>query len=460
MPNGALSSARAGLLRGFGVCNTIEALGFGLDEEADLRCGSDGTFELRIGSMSNGQGHDTVYAQIAADRLGVSMDRIRVIQGDTDDIAYGTGTGACRSLVVGGAAVAHAADGAIEKAEAVASVLLEAAIEDIRFRDGRFVVAGTDRSVALDRVVTQAGGIAVRERFLPENFTFPNGAHCCEVEVDPETGDARVDRYAMVHDCGTPVNPVLVEAQLRGGVVHGLGQAFSEHVCLRPRERPDTFRLLSRLRPAASGRRARVAILLRTQSGSHFRQSDGREGGRRGGRGDFAGTRGERGSRRVASARRDRYFDADDACAGARRDRTGGRRRSATPPLRALTGRPTRPRDRDCRGPALRLGSRQGRSARRVKTSRTASPGPKGSLARAEFRREEISLRRERLRRRQRVVTLQGPGRLASVLFGPERASQEVRRLRQILKPRASSAQWITRPHEAANLRRSREKFG
>ena len=224
------SSARAGLLRGFGVCNTIEALGFGLDEEADLRCGADGTFELRIGSMSNGQGHDTVYAQIAADRLGMPMDRIRVIQGDTDDIAYGTGTGACRSLVVGGSAVAHAAEQAIEKAGTVASVLLEAAIEDIEFREGRFVVAGTDQAIALDRIVSRVGGIEVRERFLPEGFTYPNGAHCCEVEVDPETGEARVDRYAMVHDCGTPVNPALVEAQLRGGVVHGLGQAFSEHV--------------------------------------------------------------------------------------------------------------------------------------------------------------------------------------------------------------------------------------
>lgn len=224
------SSTRAGLLRGFGVCNTIEALGFGLDEEADLRCRSDGTFELRIGSMSNGQGHDTVYAQIVGDRLGTPMDRVRVIQGDTDEIAYGTGTGACRSLVVGGSAVAHAADRVIEKAGTIASVLLEAATEDIEFRDGRFIVAGTDRAVTLDRVVSRAGGIEVRERFLPDDCTYPNGAHCCEVEVDPETGDARVDRYAMVHDCGTPVNPTLVEAQLRGGVVHGLGQAFSEHV--------------------------------------------------------------------------------------------------------------------------------------------------------------------------------------------------------------------------------------
>ena len=228
------NSASRGLLRGFGICNTIEALGFGLDEEADIRCAADGQVELRIGSMSNGQGHDTIYAQIVAGKLGIPIEAVRVIQGDTDDIAYGTGTGACRSIIVGGSAVAETTDRVIEKGMDAASVLLEVSVEDIGFADGNYVVAGTDRQVCFADVVRKAGGIDARDRFLPGDFTYPNGTHCCEVEVDPETGAAAIDRYVMVHDCGTPVNPMLVEAQLQGGVVHGLGQAFSEHVIYDP----------------------------------------------------------------------------------------------------------------------------------------------------------------------------------------------------------------------------------
>lgn len=224
------ASARAGRLRGFGVCNTIEALGFGLDEEADIRCAADGQVVLRIGSMSNGQGHDTIYAQIVAGKLGVPIETVRVIQGDTDDIAYGTGTGACRSIIVGGSAVAETTDRVIEKGLEAAAEILEASPEDIEFRDGDYVVTGTDRKAGFLQVLAQANGIDARDRFLPGDFTYPNGTHCCEVEIDPETGAATIDRYVMVHDCGTPVNPMLVEAQLQGGVVHGLGQAFSEHL--------------------------------------------------------------------------------------------------------------------------------------------------------------------------------------------------------------------------------------
>ena len=228
------ASSRARLLRGFAVCNTIEALGFGLDEEADLRCAPDGQVELRIGSMSNGQGHDTIYAQVVAGKLGIPVDAVRVIQGDTDDIFYGTGTGACRSIIVGGSAVAVTTDIVIEKGLQAAAMLLEASVEDVIFREGIYEVAGTDRRVDFEQAAARAGGIDARGRFLPKDFTYPNGAHCCEVEVDPETGAASIDRYIMVHDCGTPVNPMLVEGQLQGGVVHGLGQAFSEHVVYDP----------------------------------------------------------------------------------------------------------------------------------------------------------------------------------------------------------------------------------
>jgi len=228
------ASRESGLLRGFGICNTIEALGFGLDEEADIRCYPGGRVELRIGSMSNGQGHDTIYAQIVAGKLGIPIDDVRVIQGDTDDIAYGTGTGACRSIIVGGSAVAQTTDVIIEQGVRTAASLLEAAGEDIGFREGRYEVTGTDRTLSFAAVVKHSGGIDARDRFKPNDFTYPNGTHCCEIEIDPETGEAAIDRYTMVHDCGTPVNPMLVEAQLQGGVVHGLGQAFSEHVVYDP----------------------------------------------------------------------------------------------------------------------------------------------------------------------------------------------------------------------------------
>lgn len=227
-------SAGKGLLRGFGICNTIEALGFGLDEEADIRCLPEGEIELRIGSMSNGQGHDTIYAQILAGKLGVPIETVRVIQGDTDDIAYGTGTGACRSIIVGGSAVADTTDRVIEKGLIHAAALLESAAEDIEFSEGCYTVSGTDRRVLFSDIVKHAGGVDACDRFRPSDFTYPNGTHCCELEVDPETGAVSIDRYIMVHDCGTPVNPMLVEAQLQGGVVHGLGQAFSEHVIYDP----------------------------------------------------------------------------------------------------------------------------------------------------------------------------------------------------------------------------------
>ncbi len=225
-----LASARDGKLRGFGLCNTIEALGFGLDEEADIRCAANGSVELRIGSMSNGQGHDTIYAQIVAGKLGLPVGSVLVIQGDTDDIAYGTGTGACRSIIVGGSAVVCTTDRLIEAGMEPAAGLLEAAVEDVEFVDGCYRVIGTDKSMAFSDVLREVGGLDARDRFMPQDFTYPNGAHCCEVEVDPETGSVEIDRYIMVHDCGTPVNPMLVEAQLQGGVVHGLGQAFSEHL--------------------------------------------------------------------------------------------------------------------------------------------------------------------------------------------------------------------------------------
>ena len=167
------ASLRARLLRGFAVCNTIEALGFGLDEEADLRCAPDGQVELRIGSMSNGQGHDTIYAQVVAGKLGIPVDAVRVIQGDTDDIFYGTGTGACRSIIVGGSAVAVTTDIVIEKGLQAAAMLLEASVEDVIFREGIYEVAGTDRRVDFEQVAARAGGIVLGAVFCLKISPIP-----------------------------------------------------------------------------------------------------------------------------------------------------------------------------------------------------------------------------------------------------------------------------------------------
>jgi aerobic carbon-monoxide dehydrogenase large subunit len=236
--------ARArGRLRGFGIANPIEVAGGPYTavnpDTAELRVNPDGSVSLFAGSTSMGQGNETAFAQIVADRLGVAPDRVQVFWGDSDALGAGRGNGGSGALTVGGSAVTRAVDKVIERGRRIAAHLLEAATEDVVFRDGRFGVAGTDRGVTLENVARIAyqprrlppgmeSGLSETAAFMPPAVTFPNGSHVCEVEIDPETGAVRIVRYAVVDDVGRMVNPMLVKGQIHGGVVQGLGQGLFE----------------------------------------------------------------------------------------------------------------------------------------------------------------------------------------------------------------------------------------
>ena len=234
------ASAARGRCRGQGYAVYIEQSGMGADEFAELRFDPAGTLTMLMGTQSSGQGHQTAYAQLAAERLGIPPEKVRVLQGDSAAIGFGRGTGGSRSLPVGGAAAAHAAEKLIQKGRKIAAQLLEAAEADVLFEDGQFAIAGTDRSVGIQEVARAAfdptklpeglePGFAESGHFTPPAPTFPNGCHLCEVEVDPDTGQIAIERYLVVDDFGTVVNPLLLQGQVQGGVAQGVGQAMLEN---------------------------------------------------------------------------------------------------------------------------------------------------------------------------------------------------------------------------------------
>jgi carbon-monoxide dehydrogenase large subunit len=182
--------------------------------------------------MSNGQGHETAYAQLVAGQLGVDPEDVVVVQGDTDRIASGHGTGGSASLSIGGAALSVAADDLVRRALKPAADALEAAEADVVFEDGLFRIAGTDRSITITDVGRTLGDKILRAEgfWKPGSPTFPNGCHIAEVEIDPDTGATSLAAYTMVHDFGRVLNPLLLEGQMQGGVVQGIGQALQEHV--------------------------------------------------------------------------------------------------------------------------------------------------------------------------------------------------------------------------------------
>lgn len=218
---------------GFGIAACVEACGFGYDEQAELRVGADGTVTLLIGTQSSGQGHASSYARLIAAELGVPPASVRVVQGDTDAISSGNGTGACRSLTVGGSAVRLAAAEVAERARRVAADLLEASPDDVACEGEGWSIVGTDRRVGFAAVAAAAfdgerSALDSAMRFSPSNFTFPAGVHAAEVEVDAETGELTLARYTIVHDVGRPISPAIVAGQLQGGVALGIGQALGE----------------------------------------------------------------------------------------------------------------------------------------------------------------------------------------------------------------------------------------
>jgi carbon-monoxide dehydrogenase large subunit len=231
-------SESRGRLRGIGLGCYIEAAA-AMDESAEVVFENDGTVTILIGTLTNGQGHATTYSQVLSDALGVPFESINLVQGDTARIATGGGTGGSRSMMVGGAALTHAAEQIIEKGTKIAAHMLEAAEADIEFADGTFSIVGTDRTLSIAEVAVAAKDAAN----LPEGVepgldtkadsnvadgTYPNGCHICEIEVDPDTGSVEIINYAVVDDFGRVVNPLLLAGQVHGGIVQGAGQALME----------------------------------------------------------------------------------------------------------------------------------------------------------------------------------------------------------------------------------------
>jgi aerobic carbon-monoxide dehydrogenase large subunit len=247
------ASAANGKLRGVGFSAYIEACGLapsqavgslgagvGLWESAEVRVNMVGTVEVLTGSHSHGQGNETTMAQVVCDRLGIPIDNVSIVHGDTDKVQMGMGTYGSRSGAVGISAIVKALDKIEAKAKKVASHVLEASEHDIEFKDGKFTVKGTDKSIDFTTVALSAyaahkfngqelePGLKETAFWDPPNFTFPAGVHICELEVDPQTGVVTIDRWTAVDDFGKLINPMIVEGQIHGGVAHGIGQALME----------------------------------------------------------------------------------------------------------------------------------------------------------------------------------------------------------------------------------------
>jgi carbon-monoxide dehydrogenase large subunit len=253
------ASEAKGLKRGLGYSCYIEACGIapsniagalgaraGLFEAGEVRVHPTGTVTVFTGSHSHGQGHETTFAQVVAAKLGIPVENVEIVHGDTGRILFGMGTYGSRSLAVGGSAIVKAVDKVIAKGKKIAAHLLEAADTDIEFENGEFKVAGTDKKVAFGNVALTAyvphnypldklePGLNENAFYDPTNFTYPSGTYVCEVEVDPETGRVRVDKFTAVDDFGNIINPMIVEGQVHGGIGQGLGQAMLEGVVYDP----------------------------------------------------------------------------------------------------------------------------------------------------------------------------------------------------------------------------------
>jgi aerobic carbon-monoxide dehydrogenase large subunit len=237
-------STRRGRLRGLGIGPYLEGTGGVPQEFAEVRVLPEGVVEVPIGALSQGQGHETVFAQVVAERLGVPFDSVRIVMGDTDRVARGLGTFASRSMVRAGSAAVEASDALIAAGRTMAARLLEAAAGDIEYDDGAFRVVGTDRAIGIFDVARAAAagrlpaelGTTLGAARMHENpaFAFANGCEVCEVEVDAETGAVQILALSMVDDSGRSVNPMIVHGQMHGAVAQGIGQALTERCAYDP----------------------------------------------------------------------------------------------------------------------------------------------------------------------------------------------------------------------------------
>jgi carbon-monoxide dehydrogenase large subunit len=248
------ASEAKGMLRGVGFSCYIEACGIapsavvgslgagvGLWESAKIRFTHTGVCQVMTGTHSHGQGHETTFAQLIAEKLGLPIENVEIVHGDTDKTPVGMGTYGSRSLAVGGQAIVNAAQKIVDKGKKIAAHLLEASEADIEFKDGKFTVAGTDREKTLGEVVFEAyvphhipqglvePGMEESAFYDPANFTYPSGTYICEVEVNPDTGMVFIDRITAVDDFGKVINPMIVEGQVHGGLAQGIGQAIAEN---------------------------------------------------------------------------------------------------------------------------------------------------------------------------------------------------------------------------------------
>lgn len=238
-----------GLLRGIGMACVIEIAGgpqnIPFEEAVEIRFDATGSCTIFVGSHSQGQGHETVYRQFATEFLGLSWDQLRVVSGDTDAVFHGRGTFGSRTMMAGGTAFLSAAQKVIGQGRKIAAHILEAEVSDIEFKDGVFLVSGTDMRVGLQDVARNAYvrakmppdmelGLEAKASVAPAGSSYPNGCHVCEVEIDPETGRTRIDRYTVVDDVGHVINPLLLDGQIHGGVAQGAGQALMERIVYDP----------------------------------------------------------------------------------------------------------------------------------------------------------------------------------------------------------------------------------
>ena len=228
----AVESKSRGLIRGVGLSSYIECTAFGEGETGSVMLEKSGDFTVLIGTQSTGQGHETAYAQVVSEYLDVPLSRIKVVQGDTDRVASGGGTGGSRSIPIGAVMLDRATRKLTASLKDLAADELEAAPHDLEIVDGRIRIAGTDRSISYEELAALPAATAEKrtaiESFTPPVATYPNGTHVCEVEIDPDTGRTRIARYVVVDDFGLTLNPLLLEGQVHGGIAQGAGQALME----------------------------------------------------------------------------------------------------------------------------------------------------------------------------------------------------------------------------------------
>src|SRR5277367_3150298 len=234
-----------GRLRGIGLSNTIERAAAGGFEAAEVRFDKGGTVTLVSGSITQGQGHETVYKQLLCDRLGIHPDQVHYVQGDTEKVAIGEGTGGSRSAALGGSAVHLATEKIVNKAKAIAAHLLGADTGEVAFADGLFTAPRSNRALTVGEIATESfnppslpddmePGLIAAATFTAKQQNFPNGCHICELEIDADTGEVEILRYSVVDDVGTVMNPLLLEGQICGGIAQGVGQVLMEDIRFDP----------------------------------------------------------------------------------------------------------------------------------------------------------------------------------------------------------------------------------